>query len=174
MWPADGAVHPGTNHFPCGGAGVGELFTAIQVGAWAVGLPPSPHGLDQRCSASGQARAVVALWLGAAATPDGARRLRRVVAENDGASMLTFPGWDDPPMWGARFAADDALVAAALAERPTGEVGAAVRAAWETLTDPATPSAGLGELLDLVASDGDRAAVNRVSAARPAAPGACP
>jgi hypothetical protein len=172
VWPADRDVHPGTNRFPCGGDEVAELFTAVQVGAWAVGLPPSPHGLDQRCSASGQARAVVALWLGAAATPDGADRLRRLVREAGGGLVLTFGGWDDPPMWGARFAVDDALLAAALADRPAAEVAAAVAGAWAVVVDPATPSSGLVDLLALAPADGTTALP--VSTARPSAASTCP
>jgi hypothetical protein len=170
VWPADGAVHPGTDRFSCGGEDVDELFTAVQLGSWAVGLPPSPRALDQRCSASGQARAVVALWLAAAVTPDGARHLRDLVDDAGGVTLLTFGGWDDPPMWGARFATDDALAALALAERPVDDVAVAIRREWAVLTDPATPSSAVTELLGAPVGLGDRL----VSAARPAVSGACP
>jgi hypothetical protein len=159
IWPADGAVHPGTDRLPCGGDHVDGLFTAVQVGSWAVGLPPSPHGLDVRCRAGGQARAVVALWLGAAATPSGADHLRAVLDEEDGRAVLTFDDWNDPPMWGAVFAASDVAAALALADRPVDEVGALVRREWATLTDPSTPAAALDELLAPAADRSGPAAV---------------
>lgn len=150
VWPDDGAVHPGTPRFPCGGSLTQEFFTAVQVGAWAVDLPPSPHHLDVRCSATGQARAVAALWLGAAATPDGAQTLRALVAEpTDVPGLLTFAGWNDPPMWGVRFAAADAELALRLLEMPKEQVPEALAGAWDEVVAPATTSAKLARLVGL-------------------------
>ena len=96
-----------------------KLFTAVQAGAWAVGLPPAPHHDDQRCTADGQARAVLALWLAAAATPDGAELLRDLSSEGASSSgALTFDEWDNPPMWGVIYTASDASLAIAMLEQP--------------------------------------------------------
>ncbi len=93
IWPDDKNLHPdlGSGSFPCSGRATNQVFTVVQAGAWAVGLPPAPHHDDQRCSADGQARAVLALWLAAAATPDGAALLRGRSAEGASSSgALTF------------------------------------------------------------------------------------
>ncbi|HET7488131.1 MAG TPA: hypothetical protein VFJ85_09395 [Acidimicrobiales bacterium] len=142
VWPEDGQVHPGTDRSACGGLKHDDLFTALQVGSWAVGLPPGPHGLDIRCDAAGQARAVVALWLAGVATPDGARFLRDV-AGAEGSGPLTFAGWSDPPMLGAVFHADDVRRAVALLDLPVERVRAVLHEHWAELTDPATPSSAV-------------------------------
>lgn len=148
VWPDDGAVHPGTNRFPCGGRATNELFTAVQVAAWAVGLPPSPHHLDLRCTATGQARSAIALWLGAAATPEGARTVRELVGGSSSSpgGRMTFPDWDDPPMWGVTFATADAELALRLLALPKEKVAAALGPVWGTMTAPGTPAADLARL----------------------------
>lgn len=152
VWPNDGAVHPGTDRFPCGGRTTNELFTAVQVGSWAVGLPPSPHHLDVRCTATGQARAAVALWLGAAATPQGERTLRELVRDpSSPAGRMTFLGWDDPPMWGVTFATADAELALRLLDMPEEQVAAALAPAWATVTAPGIPSSELARLTGVAA-----------------------
>lgn len=148
IWPADGDVHPGTNRFPCGGREVDELFTALQVGSWAVGLPPSPHGPDIRCDSRGQARSVVAVWLAGAATPGAGRTLRELVDEQ-GSGGLRFGGWNDPPMLGAVFESADVRLAMSLLELPTAEVSAVVHGRWAHFTDPATTSRSLADAFSL-------------------------
>jgi hypothetical protein len=154
LWPADGDVHPGlqAESFPCSSEDVHGFFLAVQVGAWAVGLPPAPHDRDERCTATGQARAAVALWAAAAGTPEGERLLRHVLGEGvigDG-SLITFDdggvnggGWDAPPMWGVDYAVTDAEVALALLRRPPAEVSRILAEDWAHWTDPATSSAAL-------------------------------
>lgn len=156
LWPADDRVHPGfaEESFPCSDEDVHGFFLAVQVGAWSVGLPPAPHGEDARCTATGQARAAVALWAAAAGTPDGERLLRAVL--EDGASpdgtLITFDdgginggGWDAPPMWGVDYAAADAAVALALLDRPPAEISGALAEDWAHWTDPGTASAELAD-----------------------------
>ena len=166
VWPADGAVHPGTNRFPCGGRETAEFFTAVQVGAWAVGLPASPHGDDERCAAHGEARAVLALWLGAAATPDGELRLEQVMDEpaHQDNPVLTFEDWDEPPMWGVEFATADAQLALAAARLPIEDVREVIAREWDTLVAPQTTAATLADLLGI-----DHAPTDR-----PAAAATCP
>jgi hypothetical protein len=83
LWPADRDVHPpfSDETFPCSGRDVHGFFLAVQTSAWAVGLPSAPHTDYVRCTASGQARAAIALWAGAAASPDGETTLRDVTVD---------------------------------------------------------------------------------------------
>jgi hypothetical protein len=163
LWPADDNVHPGfaEETFPCSDEDVHGFFLAVQVGAWAVGLPPAPHGRDERCTATGQARAAVALWAAAAGTPDGERILRKVLdegASGDG-TLITFDGgdWNAPPMWGVDYAATDVAVALALLGRPPAEVSRVLDEGWSRWTDPTTSSAALA---DAAAVDGAAGAGN--------------
>lgn len=153
VWPDDGAVHPGTDRFPCGGRRVHGFFTAVQVGSWAVGLPPSPHGLDERCTARGEARSAVALWLGAAASPQGARNLRALVDEPPSADgLMSFSGWTDPPMWGVAFAITDAELALRMLAVPATQVTDALAGRWETVVAPGATSHELAELVGVAAA----------------------
>lgn len=150
VWPDDGAVHPGTDNFPCGGRPTHELFTAVQVGSWAVGLPPSPHHLDVRCAASGQARAAVALWLGAVVTPGGEATLRGLIGERTVTpGHMTFADWDSPPMLGVTFAISDAELARRLLALPSETVAGALAGAWDAVVAPGTTTADLARLTGL-------------------------
>lgn len=155
VWSDDGMVHPdlGRGSFPCSSREIHEFFTAVQIGAWVAGLPPSPHHDDERCSADGQARAVLALWLGAAATPDGADLLRDLTAEASSptASQISFDGWDNPPMWGVEYTTADAALAIALLDQPAADIANALDDQWSHWTAPDTSSASLAAHLGLAA-----------------------
>ncbi len=96
LWPADGLVHPpfGEEYFPCSDRVVHGFYLAVQTGAWAVGLPPAPHGDNVRCTAAGQARSVIALWAGAATMPERGQALAEVVSEGSGGRSIVFEEWD--------------------------------------------------------------------------------
>jgi hypothetical protein len=150
MWPADGHVHPPfvEESFSCEERKVNGFFLAVQTGAWAAGLPPAPHERNQRCTATGQARAAIALWAGAAATPKGLDTLRHAVDSGPpGRPMVTYDGWDDPPMWGVDYAVADAKVAMAMLALPTADVSAALDRDWARWTDPGTSSSALAREL---------------------------
>ncbi len=172
LWPADGQVHPPLEDesFPCSEFDVDGFFLAVQTGAWATGLPPAPHDDNERCTASGQARSAVALWAGAAASPDGARTLRRVTDEGStgGGPLINLVEWDDPPMWGVDYAVGDAEVALAMLDLPAAEVSSTLDRDWVRWTDPGTSTSVLAGELGI---DDDGAA-----AAVPAAPtgASCP
>ncbi len=154
VWPDDRNLHPdlGNGSFPCSDRPTNQLFTAVQSGAWAVGLPPAPHHDEQRCSANGQARAVLALWLAAVATPDGAELLRDLSFEGASSSgELAFDGWDNPPMWGVIYTASDASLAIAMLEQPDRPIADALAEDWPRWVDPATPSTDLARHLGLPA-----------------------
>lgn len=169
MWPADDHVHPGlqAESLPCSSEDVHDFFLAVQVGAWAVGLPPAPHGRDERCTATGQARAAVALWAAAAGTPRGARLLRTVLRDGTSAdgTLITFDdggvnggGWDAPPMWGVDYAASDASVALALLGRPPADVARILAEDWDDWTAPTASSVALAEAAGIEAPEGSAGA----------------
>lgn len=149
VWRADGHVHPGFDDesFPCSERSTGGLFLSVQVAAWTVGLPPAPHGRDMRCTATGQARAAVALWAGAAAS--AGRLLGEVVADGASGSTISFAGWDAPPMWGVRYAVADAQLALAMLELPISEVRAVLEADWDRWVDPTTRNGTLAGALGI-------------------------
>jgi hypothetical protein len=155
LWPADGHVHPPFDEesFPCSERATGGFFLAVQTGAWGVGLPPAPHDRNDRCTANGQARAVVALWAGTAGTPGGATTLRDVISDGstDGL-MIDFDDWDDPPMWGVDYTVADADLALAMLDLPVDDVRAALAADWLRWTDAGTPSSALATELGLAAT----------------------
>lgn len=156
LWPADDHVHPGFSEesFPCSDRDVHGFFLAVQTGAWAVGLPSTPHGDLVRCTASGQARAAIALWAGAAASQDGATTLRDVTDEGaSGDPQITFAEWDAPPMWGVQYAVADAELALAMLELAPGDVRAALDRDWTGWTDSATPSSALARELGVRGGD---------------------
>ncbi len=148
-WPADGAVHPGLadEHGPCGGTNYDGLFTAVQVGAWSVGLPPAQWGQGETCRADGQARSVVALWLGAAGGGNLSSYIDDVVVGADGRADLS--DWDDQPTWGVDWHPSDLDAAATTAGLPSPRVEHVVSEHWDELIDPATSTAHLLELFDL-------------------------
>ncbi|HUR77563.1 MAG TPA: hypothetical protein VMZ22_06435 [Acidimicrobiales bacterium] len=148
VWRADDAIHPGTDTLPCSDESVNGFFFAVQVGTWTVGLPSSPHGLDERCRADGRSRAALALWLGAASTPGGVRQLRALVNEQSG-DHIRFDSWNDPPMWGVEFARADAKLALILLQRPKADTAATFGAHWARVSAPTTTSAELADLFGL-------------------------
>jgi hypothetical protein len=153
LWRADGMVHPafGPETFPCSDRDVHGFFLAVQTAAWATGLPPAPHDDNVRCTGTGQARAVVTLWAAAAASHDGANTLEDLIVEGavDGSPLITFDGWNNPPMWGVDYAVGDARVALAMLEHPAADVRSIIEGHWDDLTDPSTPTGELTRLLGL-------------------------
>ena len=148
-WPADGPVHPGLadERGPCGGTNYDGLFTAVQVGAWSVGLPPAQWGEGETCRADGQARSVVALWLGAAGGGNLSSYIEDVVVGADGRADLS--DWDDQPTWGVDWHPSDLNAALILAAMPAPQVDQVVSEHWDVLIDPTTSTAETLALLDL-------------------------
>ena len=122
----------------------------VQAAAWAVGLPPAAHDHNQRCTATNQARAAIALWAAAAAAPDGAVTLTDVIRiGSQGGPLITFPDWDGPPMWGVDYAVSDANVADALVDLPISQVAAELAKDWAHWIDPTTPTSDLARRFGL-------------------------
>jgi hypothetical protein len=161
MWPSDGDVHATFDWTPDH-----ELSLGYQVGAWATGLPrvlgPGAHA----CSAGGQARVVVAMWLAARATPAAAHVARRRAAQlvSDGRPALlrlqpvdaaetyaadtgTGPTYEEELASAGRGA--DLVAATMLLDVPRNALEAALGGHWRELVDPATPSSRLFEVLGL-------------------------
>lgn len=157
LWTPDGMVHPPVRieAFPCSDRDVHGFFLAVQTAAWSTGLPPAPHDANVRCTATGQARAAIALWAGAAASTDGATTLRDLsaVGSSTNGRLIDFASWDGPPMWGVEYAVADAHVALAMLERPVEDVRTALGENWDELIDPKTPTAALTRAIGIQGDD---------------------
>jgi hypothetical protein len=109
----------------------------------------------QTCSATGEARAVMALWLAGQATDPAREGLRRAAAELGGpgyGDLLIEEHYDSTvprfvPSFGSLTTADDVLTAVALLDLPDERVAAMVRSRWNDLIDPAAPPSLIFELL---------------------------
>lgn len=164
IWPPDDDVHPPfawPERFPCGGEQDGGLFLAVQAASAAVGLPPALASDERRCRADGQARAQLALWLGAQSSPRARGALAALL--DDGAAWrgphLEFPsgrgfGWDSPPVWAVAWHRDDVVAATRLAEHDPESVAAALAPYWDRLLQPTTPASELWQLVDPVTAAG--------------------
>lgn len=153
LWTADGGVHPavGADTPPCSDEDLDGAWTAIQVGAHAVGLPPAPSWPEVRCAADGQARSVIALWAGSRGTDRGDRALELLErAARDGGGRLVFgtddvdvgrSGWDTHPQFGVAWHEPDIAVARALRSNP--DVGGLVAQHWDWVIDPSTTRSDL-------------------------------
>jgi hypothetical protein len=122
---------------------------------------PLETKLPHSCSATGQARAAVALWAGMQAA--GARiddYVQRAVEQPRPYDQLMLT--DRTALFGgATVGRSDALVALELADMPIAEVGPTLAGHWNEITDPSTTTRTLagwfgiatlenpGELLDI-------------------------
>jgi hypothetical protein len=144
----DGDLHPPMLWDTTGRA---ELGLAVMAASRAVGLPLAQRAPDIRCHASGQARAVVALWLAGQATPATARTLRQLtreaIADIGGRLFLVIPDYGTPGA--VAFGATEAALALELLSRPASSVATAVGASWDELTASDAPSVAAASLLGL-------------------------
>jgi hypothetical protein len=116
------------------------------------------------CFTLGQARAAVALWLGAQATPELNSLAAGLATEfpygprvDRSAGALIYEGPNSPFNGGPLSAGLDRVefsnaefsYAVTLLRRPVAEVGSAIRAHWDVLTDPSTRTSTLVHLLHL-------------------------
>jgi hypothetical protein len=153
-WPGDGAVHPGLEWYLHH-----ELALGYQTAARLVGLPASVGYRQRACSAAGQARVVVALWLAGHATPKAGAMLRSrstdVQARGPGGLVAlepldVIPNYDDPTYGdtntsevGSVGRGADIVAVAELLALPVEQVSRAINANWDQLTSPATPAAAV-------------------------------
>jgi hypothetical protein len=115
------------------------------------------------CFTLGQARAVVALWLAAQATPELKSLAARLAAEfpygpriDRKVGLILYgpfsPFNGDPLSAGldrVNFSDAEFSYAATLLRHPAAGVGSAIRAHWDVLTDPSTRTSMLVRLLHL-------------------------
>ncbi len=169
VWPADGAVHP-DKEWPwdeeCSFRGDAVPLT-VQVGAWAVGLPPAQAATSSPCVASGQARSVVALWLAGQSTPGAAGALAEIGRASGPGANVDFGDSANRPSWGVAYAKQDLTLALTLLERPADEVGKVVLDHWNRVVDPATSSGELAVLAGLPPTMTGPAAVPATSSTPP-------
>ena len=138
--PDDGRLRPGTGWTTDGTA---DLSFGLAVASRVVGLPVVAPAPSVVCDASGQARAVVALWLAARSTPDAAGALRRLARTPPAVGGTTVVVPAEAVQAAVGWGLEDVGYAVALLERPADEVEAALARRWAEVTDPATTSAGL-------------------------------
>jgi hypothetical protein len=106
----------------------------------SAGSAPEPPAPGPGCNA----RAVVALWLAARASPHVAAGLRQQVTDNRFGSIVFANDVDlDEPWWGVR----EGRFALALLERPSDQVTRTLWRHWDLLTSPATTLEQLGQLV---------------------------
>lgn len=118
------------------------------------------------CHTTGQARALVAMWLAGQATPATRASVSRVAAdqpyglmvyEHDGKRLATYLGpflpmypLVPPPIWDrVSFADAEFHYAAKLLERPVDEVARVVTQRWDAVTTPTATTEALLSELDL-------------------------
>jgi hypothetical protein len=106
-----------------------------------------PQQLD--CSAIGQARTVVALWLAAAALNEGEAVLQQALADRPSAVIF----WRQTPTHrsGVTIGVSDAELALELLNLPLTEVRNELENRWEAVVDPTTQTAELASWFDLSA-----------------------
>lgn len=166
--PSRSQVRPGLWWGRGAGEGRYQFGLALGVASLAVGLSPdgaaAPDGGLQSCTAAGQGRAVVAMWLAGHASDQSARYLRATVAAlpSDSAEIY-FDGPHGQPVGSLQFGAGEAVAALPLLERPRAQVADLVDRHWDVLTDPATSTDRAVRLLEL----DDRPAIDHSGAVDP-------
>jgi len=167
-WADDIAIHPGMNW--CGAEGSCQMALATLTAAWSVGLPTAageaiqPGGEVEdpfapqdfkRYDAGGEARAIVALWLGARSTGPArahflARLARPMPIEGDADAgtdeSVPIEGCEGVAETGTLYASSDLQYAGMLLALPDTEVLPVLSRHWDRLTDPDTPSSEVGVL----------------------------
>jgi hypothetical protein len=105
---------------------------------------PNPSAADIGSNIGCNARAVVALWLAARASPHAAAGIRQQVTDTRFPSVVFTHDVDiDDTQWGVR----EAEFALALLDLPADQVAQALWSNWDLLMAPATTLERLGELV---------------------------
>lgn len=172
VWPDDGAIHPDMRWCGRNELGSCEVILAAQVAGWAVGFPFAPvrsvdddpeTPLTTAYDSSGQARAVVALWLAGASTPRTAHELRPQASpgpEEPQGSCVVLCDAKASPSFRIAFCdgVDEASVeywpaeiayARTLLRLPSDRVAPTLLRHWDRLVDPRTKTATLASLFGL-------------------------
>ena len=170
-WPDDGGIHPDLHW--CGERRRWERCEAQlgnMVAAWAVGLPlvrSGPPQADARTgepdlnaglyNSSGQARAVVALWLTMEATPrTRSSRILSVSSGPDRYPIIICP-WDAAgPEPSVSWSDLDTSYARLLSQLPTADVAGRLASMWDRIIDPRMTSRDLAEIFHLAPPSRER------------------
>lgn len=150
VWTTDGAVHPGPEWPWDGECNFTDhgIVLSLQVGAWAVGLPPSQSAAEAPCRADRQARSVLALWLAGQSDPGAPGAIADLLdaSQRIGLGVAVGFDWATWPNWGVAWADTDMAMSLALLERPADDVGRIVQDNWSRLVDPSTPASEFAAL----------------------------
>ena len=149
--PDDGQIHPAVEF---GWSPVQEVGLGVQVAAKALRLPIVPEpGTGRVCLAAGQARTVVALWLGGHATADARAGLAWLLGEvEDGLAAqpgdgAVFPVAEVDVYGGFAVSPADVRLALELLGNDDAEVERRIAEHWELIRSPSTTTAQLATLL---------------------------
>ena len=147
--PDDGHLHPA---MAWGTERTDDLALALAAASRAVGLPLVPDPAGASCDASGQGRAVVALWLAGQATGRAGDALRTLASDQGVANAgptryLVVLQHDTAP--GVAWGGAEVEHALELLRRPAGEVGNVLAGDWEGLAGAGTPTAEIASRLGL-------------------------
>lgn len=173
-WKEDGEIHMGPGW--CQSSGSCDFALGTGVAGRLVGLPSTPSGflydlndafaqpaVEHPYDSSGQARAVIAMWIGARVSPQArshflARYSRMEKGPaiagdvNTRAGMFTLLGCEGLLETGTEFSSVDAGYVAALLRLPDERVAQAIRSSWTHLTDPRTRVEEMVKMFDLGAA----------------------
>lgn len=149
--PDDGEIHPAVEF---GWSTVQKAGLGVQVAAKALGLPVVPEPRTGRvCVAAGQARAVVALWLGGHATADAPAGLAWLLGGVEDASGAApgdgavFPVAEVDVYGGFAVSPADVRLALELLGGNDAELERRIAEHWELIRSPTTTAVQLATLL---------------------------
>ena len=141
LYPNDGVVRVGLGW---GWSSTPILGFGVGMASRVVGLPTGPDGRSV-CSAAGQARGALALYLGGLTHDRAANHVRGIDAPRGKPALFTLTEVD--VFGGAAFGVEDARLAAALLAEPTDSVRKALATHWPALVDRRTTTGDAARLL---------------------------
>lgn len=109
--------------------------------------PATPNS----CSAVGQARSVVAVWLAAAALDDGKESLDLALSASPTSPYFVASHMGNRPTDSIVIGGSDALLARQLLDVPAADVRSELQARWEQVIDPSTTAGDLASWFGLTA-----------------------
>ena len=171
LWPQDGTLHPSDSWW-CVSSHCG-LDLSIHAATLLVGLPtqgrPAPPGNTGpdgdpqpilKVDASGSARSVIALWLGAAASDSTRKQMlglagRTIPADaeeawrGDPLGPTSIEGCGGVADTGTLYGRNDIGLAVSMLRLPRDEVARTISREWDQLTTPDATAMDVADLLDL-------------------------
>lgn len=150
-WGDDGALHPDLDWGRGAGLGADQLSLALGAANVQLGLPVGAREFDGRagaCWSGGQARAVVAMWLAATATPHTEQAFRSVRQEIEDYGGYTMG--EVHQMSGAvHWSKEDIAVVLAMLDQPHDVIHHELTGGWDRWSSPQTATTELVSALGI-------------------------